>query len=409
MPKYQSKAEEDLTIARIGMLLKQPFFGTLAMKLRLVEVSETSKASGFKTAAVDGRRLWYHPEFIESLNKDELMFLVAHEVLHCVFGHLVRRYDRDPKLWNMATDYVINATLVEAGFKMPKIGLYEQKYLNWASEDVYDELKSQGAEGKETLDHHPGDPGYPSEGKGGQGDQDGDKQDGEGNGPQGHGEMSEEDAKALQEEWRDAVVQAAQAAAGNVPAGLKRLIEDFIDPKMDWRQLIQAHLQSCVKTDYTWMRPNKRTFGSGITMPSMDMDDHIKIAIAIDTSGSVSEEMLKDFLSEVKGIMDAFSGYEIHIACFDTAVHNPQTITGEDDLSEYEMQGFGGTEFMAWWHFAEEQDWIGDVQKILFFTDGYPWGDWGIPELCDTIFIVHGSRNEAPFGTTVFYEDHLDN
>ena len=380
-----------LTIARIALLLKQPFFGVLAMNLELIEVMPEIEER-MRTAAVDGRRFWYNPDFIKSMDKEEIMFLVGHEILHCVFNHLKRRFDRDPSIYNMAADYVINATLIEAGFKMPKIGLYEKNYLNWTSEDVYDDLIKNKVKSKPTLDCHAGDPGYPGEGEG---------EDGEG-GP------SDEERRKIEDDWRDNIIQAAQAAAGNVPLGVQRLIKDLTEPKMDWRQLLQMHLQSCVRTDYTWMKPNKRTFGMGITMPSMDMDDMVKICIAIDTSGSVSQEMLKDFLAEVKGVIDSFSGYEIHIACFDTDVHNYQCITSEDDLLNYDIQGGGGTDFMAWWRWAEDQEWLADVRKCLFFTDGYPYGDWGIDNLVETLWIVHGSQNEGPFGTTIFYEDHLD-
>ena len=399
-----TEAAEALTVARISMLLKQPFFGTLAMKLRLIEVDEKT-AERMTTAAVDGRRLWYNSKFINSLDKEELMFLVGHEVLHCVFNHLKRRFDRDPKIYNMAADYVINATLVEAGFKMPKIGLYEEKYLNWTSEDVYDDLIKNNASPKPTLDHHDGDPGYPGDddGQGGGGDKSGDgDDDGYGN----SGPISDEERKKLEDEWKDAVIQAAQAAAGNIPAGLKRLISDITEPKMDWKQILQMHLQSLVRSDYSWMRPNKRTFSMGITMPSMDMDDMVKVCVAIDTSGSVSEKQLKDFLGEIKGVMDAFSGYEIHIACFDAEVHAYKCFTNEEDLTTYEPQGGGGTDFMCWWHWAQEQEWYGEVKKCLFFTDGYPCGAWGPDDgtELDTLWIVHGSSNEAPFGATVFYE-----
>ena len=388
MAYQMTKALEALTIARIALLLKQPFFGTLAMRLRLIEVDEKT-AERMATAAVDGRRMWYNPKFINSLDKDENMFLVGHEVLHCVFNHLCRRFDRDPKLYNMAADYVINATLVEAGFKMPKIGLYDEKFLNWTTEDVYDHLIKNNVKAKPTLDVHAGDPGYP-----------GDDEDGE-----GEGAIGEEERKKMEDEWKDAVIQAAQQA-GNLPAGIQRLIKDVTEPQMDWKQILQMHLQSLVRTDYTFMRPNKRTFGQGITMPSMDMDDMVKVCVAVDTSGSVTEDMLRDFLSEIKGVMDAFSGYEIHIACFDTEVYNYQCFTNEDDLMTYEIKGGGGTDFMAWWRWAEEQDWLSEVKKCLFFTDGYPFGDWGIDDLVDTLWIVHGSYNEGPFGTTIFYDEH---
>lgn len=421
MPPKMSPALEQITISRISMILSQPFFGALAMRLELIETNE-ELAKKLTTAAVDGRHMWFNPAFIKTLTKDETTFLVAHEVLHCVFDHMNRRYDRNPEIWNMAADYVINATLIEAGFKMPKIGLYDKKYFNWTTEDVYDDLVKNGEKGKKGgygLDIHPGDPGFPGGNKkgSGKGDEDGEggggdgDEDGEGDGEGGLGEgLSAEERRALADEWKDAVIQAAQLAAGSIPAGLKRLLDDITDPQMDWRQILQMHLQSCVRTDYTWMRPNKRTFGQGITMPSMDLDDMVKVCIAIDTSGSVSEAQLKDFLGEIKGVMDAFSGYEIHIACFDAELYEASymLVSEEDDLMTYvseHMQGGGGTDFMTWWNWAKDQDWIDEVQKCIFFTDGYPFGEWGIEDLIDTIWVIHGSKNEGPFGTTVFYEE----
>ena len=151
---------EAMTIARIAMLLKQPFFGTLAMKLQLIECDE-SMAEKMRTAAVDGRRMWFNPEFVLSLSKDELIFLMCHEVMHCVFNHLGRRGSRDPKIYNMAADYVINAALINENFVMPEVGLYEKKYFNWTAEDVYDELIKNGEDGQggSQMDLHPGDPG----------------------------------------------------------------------------------------------------------------------------------------------------------------------------------------------------------------------------------------------------------
>ena len=120
MPIRDQEAFDLLTIARVSLLIKESFFGVLAMNLELIEVDAIT-AERMTTAAVDGRRLWYNPEFIKTLTPDELKFLVGHEVLHCVYNHLYRRFDRDPKIYNMAADYVINAILKEAGFVLPKI------------------------------------------------------------------------------------------------------------------------------------------------------------------------------------------------------------------------------------------------------------------------------------------------
>jgi len=150
MPIHDEEAFELLTIARVSLLIKEPFFGVLAMNLDLVEV-DSKTAEKMTTAAVDGRRIWYNPAFIKTLTPDELKFLVAHEVLHCVYSHLGRRFDRDPKIYNMAADFVINAILKEAGFSLPKICLYKEEYLNWITEDVYDDLIEKNTKPQQTI------------------------------------------------------------------------------------------------------------------------------------------------------------------------------------------------------------------------------------------------------------------
>ena len=386
--------EEKVMQARVRLLLTQPFFGMLALKLQLKEV-DSETAQKMPTVACDGRYFWFNPEFIEKLTQEQLMFVISHEIMHQILHHAQRRNNRDPKLWGVSNDHLINTELVMHGLTMPPVGEYNEEFANWTSEDVYDKLKDEDENGGSnsqtpTMDVHPGEDGFPG---------------------QDPADMDDLEQEQMAQDWSDAMQQAAQAAgAGKVPGMIKRLIQDLSEPKMDWRQILLLHLQSCVKSDYSWTVPNKRTFAGGITMPSMTFDDTIEIAISIDCSGSVSPQMLRDFLSEVRGICEAFSGYKIHIACFDTQVYHTATLENEEDMEDYinRLEGGGGTDFMCWWNWAVEQDWIGDIHKILFFTDGLPFAEWGIDGVCDTLWIVHGSTNEAPFGTTVFYEDHLD-
>jgi predicted metal-dependent peptidase len=129
------------------------------------------------------------------------------------------------------------------------------------------------------------------------------------------------------------------------------------------------------------------------------------VAIAIDMSGSIGQEDATVFLSEVKGIMDQYQDFAIDIWCFDTAIYNHQRIThdNDQDLLDYAPEGGGGTDFMANWEFMKEQGI--QPKKFIMFTDGYPCGDWGDENYCDTLFIVKGNKDcEAPFGQTVIYE-----
>ena len=134
----RSPIEEKIVTARIALLLKKPFFGNMATRLKLIEKPEIG------TAATDGRHLWYAPEFIERLNPKQTEFLLAHEVLHVAFEHMLRRGDRDPQAWNVACDYAINYSLVESGLtQMPKGVLLDSKYKGMRAEKIYDILNSK--------------------------------------------------------------------------------------------------------------------------------------------------------------------------------------------------------------------------------------------------------------------------
>ena len=405
--------QEIMTAGRFFMMQHFPFFAYLLFNREVIELTDETNPWKLQTAAVDGKRFWYNPKFIEEIYQEGLKeskqianqkvaFLCAHEVMHCALGHLGRRIDRDPKIWNMACDYAINGMIVNAGMSMPKVGLYDKKYDGWSSEVIYDDLikNPDKTKGKRTLDSHNGDDDFPGQGG------DGDGEPGDGEGQPGDG-LTAEEIKDLKDQWDENMVRAAQSVqAGQLPAGFERLIKKITEPKVRWDEYINMVMQSFVRSDYTWRVPNKRVFANGITMPSLDYDDQIEVAIAMDMSGSIGEEDASCFLGEIKSIMDQFSGYKIHIACFDTRIYNPATFTSEGDLEEYVPKGGGGTDFLCWWNWAEKQDWYETVSTVIFFTDGYPCGSWGpgVEKSPNTVWLVKGSEQVAPYGTTILYE-----
>ena len=140
----------------------------------------------------------------------------------------------------------------------------------------------------------------------------------------------------------------------------------------------------------------------------MNFENTIDICISLDMSGSIGDDQAKDFLSEVKGIMQEYRDYQIKLWCFDTKVHNEADFdgTGGDDLLDYKIKGGGGTEFEANWKYMKENDIV--PKKFIMFTDGYPWGSWGDENYCDTVFVIHGNNDQnlqAPFGITTHYEE----
>lgn len=395
---------EKLTTARVGLLLKAPFFGNMATRMQLIDASEWCP-----TAATNGRNFYYNVDFVKKLSVKKLEFLFAHEILHCVFDHFGRLGSRDPKLANIAQDYAVNQILVDEriGEKITEVKIcYDSKYRGMAWEEIYDILWDQAEKIPmaqllqqlgEQLDEHI------KEGDEGSGNgKDGDK-DGGGSGRPG---MTKEEAQAIKDEIKNAMIQAAAAAgAGKTPAGIMRMIKNLTEPKMDWRQLVQQEIQSIVRNDYSFSRPNRKAWHSGAILPGMKEATTIDVAIAIDMSGSIGMDDAGTFLGEIHGIMDQYEDFNINLWCFDTDIYNHQAITHDnsEDLIGYEPQGGGGTDFEVNFTFMEENDIR--PKKFIMFTDGYPCGSWGPEDYCDTIFIVKGNTNaEAPFGQTVIYE-----
>jgi len=175
-----------------------------------------------------------------------------------------------------------------------------------------------------------------------------------------------------------------------------------------WQQLFKKtkiQLNSIIKNDYSFMRPNRKGWHIGAVLPGMLPGDEVNIAVAIDTSGSISESMLKDFLGEVAGIMDQFDAYTVRIFQFDTSVYGEEIFTSDlnGDIRTYEIRGGGGTDFEVIFTHLKKEDVT--PNQLIVFTDGEPWGSWGDANYCDTVWIVHSNPNKkAPFGITAHYE-----
>jgi predicted metal-dependent peptidase len=317
-----------------------------------------------------------------------------------------RRNHRDPQIWNIADDYAVNADL-----KRHKVGqfittvpcLYEQKYDGKPAEEIYDDLMKnvQKIDINSLIDqmiddHMDGD-------EDGEGEGDGDQ---EGKG-KGRPKMSPEERERVRQEVKQAIINAAQSAeAGSLPLGVERLIKQATNPVMPWRELIQTNLTSAIRTDFSWMRPSRRSWHMDAIMPGMTPGEEIDVVVAIDMSGSISNKQAQAFLGEIGGMMDSFDGYKVHVFCFDTEIYNPQDFNSEsmDTIDTYEPAGGGGTDFDAIFDYLKK---VGNVPKrLICFTDGYPCGSWGDADYCDTTWIIHGDPNpNPPFGTYALYDE----
>lgn len=395
--KVKDKEVRDkLTTARIGLLLKAPFFGNLATRLELVNAD-----SWCGTAATDGRKFYYNTEFVSKLKSKEVEFLFGHEVLHNVYDHIGRTgKERDNMLFNCAADYCVNADLLQFGIG-DRINpcLFDHKYKGWSAEEVYDDLY-QNAEKinlddliEQLLDDH-------LEGDSG-GDNDSDSESND-----GRPRLSSAERQAIKDEIREAVLQAAQATgAGNLPSGVARLIKNMTQPVIDWRELLQQQIASTVKSDFTWMKPSRRGWHFDAVMPGMKPGEQIDVVIGIDASGSINNSDIEAFMTEIKNIMESYDEYKIQVWSFDTSVYNHEEFSSDnlDDIRDYEPKGGGGTDFMANWDYMKENNI--QPKKFIMFTDGMPFGSWGEENYCDTVFIIKGNEQVVPpFGVWAIYE-----
>lgn len=413
---------EKIVKARIDFLQKDAsFFGNLAIRLKLVE------CHWLPTAGVDGYHLYYNPDFIDRLTVEETKFVVAHEVMHCVYEHFLRREGREPRKWNCAGDYVINLELKDLNIgsipnnskfldpewvknnpvEAKKVGaepmcLIDEKFRNMITEAVYDALEQEEKQGKgrkgDAFDSHLE-----------QGD--GEPDDGDESGKSGPIPLTDEQKARLSDDLKRAVMDAAKTAeeqeggAGKIPGGVKRLIDEWTKSIIDWRDLLTRTIQSVLRSDYTWQRPSRKSQHSGCYLPGMDNDQLAKVHIAIDTSGSISQQMLRDFLGEVRGIMEQFSDFELWVWCFDTQTYEVHKYGPDnlDEIDDFQLAGFGGTLFECNWEMMKEEDIVPD--QFVMFTDGYPCDGWGDAEYCQTLFVIHGREDIVPpHGLGVYYD-----
>jgi predicted metal-dependent peptidase len=402
--ELDKEVREKLKEARVGLLFNAPFFGSMALRLEL-----TNADQWLPTAATDGRKFYYNSRFIDKLKTEEIEFLFGHEVLHCCYDHLGRTDTRDRQLFNIACDYAVNRDLMKhkIGTMITTVDcLYDSKYNDMSAEEIYDVLYENAEKidmddliNKMIDEHLEGDENEESSvGKNGNGND-------EGNGPS---TLSKEDKEEIKNEIKESMIQASQMTNAVTPAGVARMINDLTNPKMDWEELLRQSLESAIKTDFSWMKTSRRGWHIDAILPGMTPGKEVDIVVAIDTSGSISDSMLNNFLSEVQGIMDCFTAFKIHLFAFDTEVHNPQTFTSDnlDDMSEYEIMGHGGTDFECVFKYLIKEGI--EPERLVMFTDMYPWdNNWGEENYCDTLFIAHGTTTiEAPYGVTTYYDEN---
>ena len=341
------ETEQKLRKARAGLILDQPFFGALALRLEL----RADPSAG--TAWTDGKSLGYDPTWIKGLTLDQVKGLWAHEILHCACAHHVRRGQRDAARWNLATDQAINHILVNQGFTLPNDPQLDPQYRDKAAEEIYT-LMGDG-------DQDPGPSGGGQDPGGNGGVKDGKGDQGQTLGPQ---DQAQED-----QNWKVALTQAAQQAkaCGNLPADLARLVAEIVHPKLNPYEILRQFVELSARNDYTWTPPNRRYLGQGFYLPSLRSEELPAIVVAVDTSGSVDQGQLDQFAAEVSGILEAYETTITVIYCDSSMQGTPEIFTREDLPLTMAAAGGGGTDFRPPFKWIQDQGL--EPACLIYLTD----------------------------------------
>jgi len=433
--------------ARSNLVLDEYFFGTLSLRLELIE--DRSR----KTMATNGKWIRFNPEYVEGLTMAQTQAVICHEVLHVSNGHPWRRDGRNQPEWNEACDYAINPIIAEVGMKLPGGILLDPQYKGLAAEQIFAKRKQAKAaqpppqnQPQPPQDQGEGDPqpspqdqpqkpqndpqtpqtppsdrpDQPQEGVSPQDDQEGSQ--GEkpqesapqqsGDPDQGEGEISDqeiepscgevedcedEDSEASEAEWQVATIQAAQVAMsrGSLPATLKQQIEKMKEATIDWKAILRRFMQNNAMADYSWRRPNPRYLSMGIYLPRLQSENMPAIVIGWDTSGSTARQQT-EFATEVTDVIREVKPESTHVVYCDAEVSKVETFD-RDELIEFKPEGGGGTDFRPVFDWVEKEGI--EPACLIYFTDldgTFPDKEPEYPVLWVSV-----GRAEAPFGETL--------
>jgi predicted metal-dependent peptidase len=364
MKKLPPELEKAWNKTKLGLMMHgSVFITTVAFGLK-VEFTDTI----INTAGTNGTHLYFNIRFFMSLTPDQRVGLYAHEVWHVCYKHMERggKLGLDDDKWNIAADHLINLQLIKDNYSLPPNGYADPKYAGMSTRQIYDKLpdcsKNAGAGG-----NGPQNPGSSSTGNRVKGHTNPD-----GTPYQGDLIYVEEGDKEKESEITNlisrAIVQSEMSGEdpGTIPADIRRTIHELQNPVLPWRAILQNFMSGFSKDDYSWARPNKR-FTPEFYLPTLHSEGFESMAIAVDTSGSVDEDDLRAFLSEIEFIKKDLKPQETTVLDFDTKIHNVHKIGEYDSMLDIEFEGGGGTRIKPVIDWGNEHN----PTVLLIFTDGY--------------------------------------
>ncbi len=391
----------DIAALKRKMLVKYPFFGSVVASVGYKENKD------IPTAGTDGETIYYNPEYLEGLSVEEQTFIFAHEVCHIAFNHILRSEGKNPELWNIATDGVINQFLKRDGLKMAPGVVDMAEAINYDAEQLYEKQSQEQSGGESGEDSQKEDKSKQDVGhdthsmweqavkKHKEQQEKTDKKDKEKTELESMGEKDAfkknlEDKKKQLEELKEAISKQASQAGTSTNRDI-RTVNDIgtAKPLIDWRYV----LREAIKYDVDWSYKNA-TLEDGVVSANLEEQPMPETEIVIDTSGSINEVLLKNFLRECKNILQHT---KLKVGCFDTEFYGFHEIRTEEDIEKMRFEGGGGTDFdVAVGAFSRR------VENKIIFADG----EASMPDMpLDAIWIVFGNRKIYPNGGKVIYID----
>ena len=414
-----------LAAARTRLILDKPFLGALVLRLPMIEAGPWCR-----TTATDMKSFYYSPSWIDRLSLSQVEFVLAHEALHCALTHFLRRGHRVQRKWDLACDFAINPILVQDGLKPPLEAVVLNQFDNMSAEEIYPCLDD--SLDNETLDQHlyddnaegaqngqgrqPPPEGAPQDEQEGSGGgaraQEREDRSGEGgNRPdaapeprQGRsGRQEDDDARKgppaplsaqereeLGQKWQQYLASAAQQAqqAGKLGGAMARMVDGWLEPRLPWRSLLAHYLFDQARNDYSYMRPSRRE--GEMILPSL-RSAQCDLVVAIDTSGSIGEKDLSEFVSEIDAIKGALPVRITLLACDSRlAGDGPWVFEPWDQFHlPRAFEGGGGTDFAPVFEWVEAQDQRPDA--LVYFTDAE--GEFPpYPPAYPVIWLVKGKK-----------------
>jgi len=393
--------ETKLSAARTRLILDRPFLGALVLRMPM----QAADPKWCATIGTDARAFYYNPDYIDSLSLEQTQFALAHEALHCALSHFARREHRNLARWDVACDLAINPILIREGMTAVPGALYDIGFEGMMAEEIYPLVKENTEEQPHDQHLYSKDSGsskdrntqpLPEESDAGGGA-------GEGGGsgtalaapPDALGE-AEKEQLAIQ--WRQRLAGAAQQAlqAGKLGDSLRRLVDHLLQPQLPWRMLLARYMSAVSRDDYSYMRPSRRE-GEAI-FPTL-RSSQVEIVVALDTSGSIRQEEMREFVTEVDAIKGqvrariTLQACDAQLCSAGPWVFEPWEAFELPDT----IRGGGGTRFTPVFDWLAQQDQTPDL--VVYFTDArgeFPKQEPGYPVL----WLVKG-RGTVPWGQRV--------